>query len=537
MDNDKTKKYQTVKAYHQQTKHYPYRSARSLGYMDWKNQPEPYRWYQGASQLKLPLITEDRELPYDAIYHTTDDSVVPVTISTLSRILSLSMGLSAWKKFGQSQWALRMNPSSGNLHPTECYLILPQLESQPPCVTHYNPYHHHLEMLTPLNIDTTDWLNQNNGFGIVLTTIPWREAWKYGERAFRYCNHDVGHALGAIRIACNLNGWRMTMIPQISSESLNKFLGFDQLQFEDGEPEHCDCLCWIDTKAHAPAQIAQWFQSIKALTYTYQPNCLSCAHVQWDIIDTVEKASRQDANKDMHRYTLSRKPIKTLPTSFTAEAIIKKRRSAQHYDKNNSRTNVKVFCHTLAKTLPRQHAPFDLWPYAPQVHLAIFVHAVDDLPSGLYMFVRNDDHLNLLKDATDTTFLWQQVNDDLPLYLLQPGDFRSKATALSCTQDIAGDSAFSLGMIARFDEVIKDDAAKYPKLFWETGLIGQVLYLEAEAYDLRGTGIGCFFDDEMHAILGIMNTAWQSLYHFTVGKHIDDARLETVDPYIHLKRR
>ena len=63
----------------------------------------------------------------------------------------------------------------------------------------------------------------------------------------------------------------------------------------------------------------------------------------------------------------------------------------------------------------------------------------------------------------------------------------------------------------------------YPRLFWETGLIGQMLYLESEAAGQRGTGIGCFFDDEVHGALGIKDHAWQSLYHFTVGGPVEDA--------------
>jgi uncharacterized membrane protein len=35
----------------------------------------------------------------------------------------------------------------------------------------------------------------------------------------------------------------------------------------------------------------------------------------------------------------------------------------------------------------------------------------------------------------------------------------------------------------------------YPRLFWETGVIGQVLYLEAHAFGISATGIGCYFDD------------------------------------------
>ena len=68
--------------------------------------------------------------------------------------------------------------------------------------------------------------------------------------------------------------------------------------------------------------------------------------------------------------------------------------------------------------------------------------------------------------------------------------------------------------------------------FGETGLIGQVLYLEAEAAGVRATGIGCFFDDPVHRVLGwYPDTQFQSLYHFTVGGAVDDHRLTTLPPY------
>jgi hypothetical protein len=48
---------------------------------------------------------------------------------------------------------------------------------------------------------------------------------------------------------------------------------------------------------------------------------------------------------------------------------------------------------------------------------------------------------------------------------------------------------------------------------------------------VRATGIGCFFDDEMHTLLGVEDHTWQSLYHFTVGRAVDDQRLSTCPPY------
>ena len=63
-------------------------------------------------------------------------------------------------------------------------------------------------------------------------------------------------------------------------------------------------------------------------------------------------------------------------------------------------------------------------------------------------------------------------------------------------QEIASHGCFSLGMIARFDPVLHDKGEwMYPRLFWETGVLGQVLYLEAHAVGISATGIGCYFDD------------------------------------------
>ncbi|MFT5287905.1 MAG: hypothetical protein ACI8TQ_004093, partial [Planctomycetota bacterium] len=91
---------------------------------------------------------------------------------------------------------------------------------------------------------------------------------------------------------------------------------------------------------------------------------------------------------------------------------------------------------------------------------------------------------------------------------------------------------FSLGMIADFERSIEEHGASfYPRLFWEAGALGQRLYLEPETTGLRGTGIGCFFDDPVHSVLGLNGHAFQSLYHFTVGKAIEDERLTTLPAY------
>ena len=107
---------------------------------------------------------------------------------------------------------------------------------------------------------------------------------------------------------------------------------------------------------------------------------------------------------------------------------------------------------------------------------------------------------------------------------------RALAARLSCDQEIAADGFFSLGMLAELDESLQTFGPSfYRHLFWETGVVGQTLYLAAEAWGARATGIGCFYDDPVHQVLGLHGHAFQSLYHFTVGIPVEDARL-TTDP-------
>ena len=133
---------------------------------------------------------------------------------------------------------------------------------------------------------------------------------------------------------------------------------------------------------------------------------------------------------------------------------------------------------------PERPMPWDVWPYDPAIHLLIFVHRVDGLTPGLYCFVRNYKKVAFVQQAMNPELNWTIAPgcpEGLPLYWLLEGDARKIAAQVSCHQDIAGDSAFSLGMLAEFEGTLRERGAWwYPRMFWEAGLLGQVLYLEAE---------------------------------------------------------
>ena len=573
-----------VIGYHIRTKHHYNRYARSLGFLDWVNQPDPFRRFEGAELFSLPLLGPDEEPTspsYTSIYKSETIPCRPVTVRTISRFFEFALALSAWKKAGQSEWALRSNPSSGNLHPTEGYVVLPQIDGLDlkQGLYHYAPKEHGLELRAEFPAGELARLMApfpQNAFLFGLTSVHWREAWKYGERAFRYCNHDVGHAIGTARIAAATLGWSMALVDGTDQGAVAQLLGTSRVEdFGEAEPEHPDCLAvvWPSTNVipathslrggHEASVVKPEGSDIPLFldpaivrdltdgSWHGKANRLSHDHgVHWAIIDEVAEATWKHASDQskVQRPSSRSTPHLLSPTSpgTPAGQIIRQRRSAVAFDGKTS-VSISTFFQMMERVMPcsdrsqlHRPMPWNGWCYDPAIHLMLFVHRVDGLKPGLYFLVRDLKKLAMIQNALNPQLVWTSAPgcpDDLPLYWLLEGDAKELAAQVSCRQDIAGDSAFSLGMLAEFEGSLRERGAWwYPRLFWEAGLLGQVLYLEAEAAGVRATGIGCFFDDPVHEIVGVNTLALQSLYHFTVGGPVEDGRLLTLPPYGHLKR-
>ena len=202
----------------------------------------------------------------------------------------------------------------------------------------------------------------------------------------------------------------------------------------------------------------------------------------------------------------------------------------------STRMSRDAFYRLLERTLAVPgRVPFSVLSWKPYLHLALLVHRVDGLPPGLYLLVRDPAQHGRLERAITRADPWRKppaCPDSLPLFCLRQGDTRDAARAIACHQEIASDGCFSLAMLAEFRAPLERYGAwMYPRLYWEAGMIGQLLYLEAEAAGLRATGIGCYFDDPMHELLGLQGYDFQDLYHFTVGGAVDDVRLTTLPAY------
>ncbi|KAL5230686.1 hypothetical protein ABZP36_029462 [Zizania latifolia] len=561
--------------YHCRTKHSLTSGyARGPGRLDWANQPNPFLRFSPPSSLILlpnpPPVGAG--IPYPSLFHSPPPPPQPLSVESLSALLFHSLALSAWKSAGVSTWSLRVNPSSGNLHPTEAHLLFEHpLEPGRLVVSHYAPRDHLLEVRSAAPVgDRSALLPPPATAVLALSSIFWRESWKYGERALRYCNHDVGHALAAVALATAALGWDARLLDGLSDEDLGCLVGVgkgapappeglpDKMVRGETpwvERQHPDCAVLLFPSGSEPevdyGAMSAALRGFEGLEWVGKANSLSKDHVVWNVIYHTAEAVKKHGPAPGERFSVSpwqRSAALSdgLYKELTMQEVVRCRRSAVDMDGVHVMrrdTFYQILLHCLPsggvspgeRQGPQSTLPFRVLPWDAEVHAALFVHRVSGLPSGLYFLVRNEEHFDTLRSAMRQDFEWARPEgcpDGLPLYRLMKGDCQRLAMQISCFQDIASHGCFSLGMIARFEPVLREKGEwMYPRLFWETGVLGQVLYLEAHAIGISATGIGCYFDDAVHEALGLKDLEFQSLYHFTVGAPVHDKRIMSLPAY------
>src|SRR4051794_35736574 len=319
-------------AYHERTKHHLHRYARGPGHLDWATQPDPFRTYAGAPATDLPLLADALPVSYGELY--VPGRVVPrrLDVNSLAILFELSLGLSAWKEYQGSRWALRCNPSSGNLHPTEGYLVVPPCPGLDAGVYHYVSRDHCLEHRCALDARACTRLFGSlpaGAFLVGLSSVLWREAWKYGERAYRYCQHDAGHAVAALRYAAGCLGWSALLLDGPGDEEVAALLGLDRDESFAGldllDREHPDCLLLVGPPPLA--QVRPDTEAVAGLTWAGKANPLSPRHVRWEVIDVVAAAARKPLTEPSPSLPpASLPPLPTLSPTPSA-TLIRQRRS------------------------------------------------------------------------------------------------------------------------------------------------------------------------------------------------------------------
>lgn len=510
-----------IHAYHQRTKHRLDRYAAGPGSLDWDAQPDPFRRWQGTRCYELTRALPETGIAWADLQAARESA--PFEIDRLGQFLRLSAAITAWKQYGPSRWSLRAHPSSGNLHPTETWVIAYWVDGIADGLYHYQASDHSLEWRAS-TVNSPD----SPGLWLGFSSIAWREAWKYGERAFRYCQLDMGHVLAAMAYAAAVFGWRPRLV-NLSPEDTAHSLGLDRKEdFAGVEAEDAEVIIAMHGVGEASLPPLEWDE------WSGVPSLLDPRPMyQWPVIDEVMLATRGALPQQNYA---DRQPGPACPSTSTrpVEEVLLKRRSAQAFDGRSLLPNA-VFRRILAALLPGGSPVWEMWTLAPRVHPVLLVHRVEDVAPGLYALPRSADALASLRAAMRAELQWTELEEEresgLPLYRLLNAKAERTARTVSCHQDIASHSAFTIMFVAEFSAPIESNPAAWRHLHWEAGMLGHCATLEAEAAGWRGTGIGCFFDDADHEILGLGDTRYQVIYHYAIGMPVDDPRLSTLPAY------
>jgi SagB-type dehydrogenase family enzyme len=492
-------------AYHHATKH-TYQSVRwNAHFLDWKNQPNPFRSYEGAPRITLP---PDPGFPdtgtFAAIAALEEGAVkacgsesggreeIQMDLMWLSRLLWHSMAISAWKKVpgSENRYSLRVNPSSGNLHPTETYVALRGFRDIEDGLYHYRADCHALELRSPgaatqqlARALRIPWAEESQ-IVVGLTSIFWREAWKYRDRAYRYCCHDLGHALMSLLLAARAVGLRGGAITHFADARLARALGVN-----GGDEAPMAFLAFPSKGSAGPAELASG-QEFLGL-----PNDLSAQETPYELL------------LEMHRATIlpdSAGPPPAFPgaespgaPSFDAPlgAVVRRRRSALDFDARTppmERKDLEQLLDFATRDWPADWrgafhgSALESNKATDFVTLYLYVHRVRDCESGVYRWDRASCRL-------------QQ---------LHKGNVERVAAYLSLEQALAGNSCFTISMIADLARAAHRFGNRgYRYVHFEAGAIGQRLYVGAEALNWNATGIGAFYDDDVHRYLGFLEEA------------------------------
>jgi len=532
--------------YHSVSSHHsPTKFARG-GAMDWEHLPAKFLRFQGTPMLDL----EDFSEPGKASRARSSSNASP---SWLAQVLQEAFGLTAWRGQGGGQWALRANASSGALQPCEAYVLASE-DAVPEwngggALFHYNPFWHALEVLCELPASLWASIEGQLPCGsalIAVTTIYWRNAWKYGDPGFRYTHQDVGHYIGALGFACAAEGARVALLEGLADDDIACLLGLRPgAPADDEQPQALLAVApagagEIDARGfRAPWPLPVPFRN-RAGCALRTGSHLSRANIQGH--RACHKAFPLPPASPLWRSEPLRRPPVPCGNPEELQHCIRIRRSVRDYKVGRPLPLAHLWS-VLRMTLPSS-APFDALPFSKPLvpMLLVFIHRVEGLAPGLYALCRDPSARPGWLRECAPQYEWQVVEAakaaEIPLFRLQaPRDTRSMAESLSCGQDWAANGCAAFAILSEYAPLLREAGSwLYRRSHWEAGMIGQALYLGAESVGCGGTAMGCFFGPWTHKLLGIDGERLQDLEHFAFGHPLERERSRPTRPYAHLAR-
>src|SRR6202521_4353419 len=492
--------------YHEATKH-SYTSVRTNPhFLDFSNQPLPFKVYTSVEPAHMP--TEVRQTGVAALSaiagsvpaHTPVQTNTAPDFEAVAQLLFLSAGITRQRKYSGGEIYFRAAACTGALYEVELYLVCGDLANLQAGVYHFAPAEFGLRQLRAG--DYRSVLVEAAGgeaaiahapLTIVCTCTYWRNAWKYQARTYRHFGWDNGTLLANLLAVAAALGLPAKVVCGFVDATVNRLLDVDsqrEVAFSLVALGHDSGL---SAQSAPPSQTApQVLADVSPLGFETVP--LSRDEIDYPLMREMHAASSLNSAEEVAawrgRTPLDPTRIASLPPPAgpiiqltplsdaemprdPIEQVILRRGSSRQFARTPiSLTQLSTMLDRATRGIP---ADF-LNPFGSQLnHLYLLVHAVEGLESGAYVFHRDHRVLECLK----------------------PGNFRDQAGYLGLEQQLPADAAVDIFFLADLRPIFDRFGNRgYRGVQLEAGILGGKLYLAAYAERLGATGL-TFYDDDV----------------------------------------
>lgn len=474
--------------YHNRTKHSPLSVRSNRHYLDWENQPLPFKIYSTLDPISLPQDLSPSSAPALRAISATSvarEKVCIPDLKTLARIFHFSAGITKRRKYPGGEILFRAASCTGALYHIELYLVCGPLPDLEPGAYHFGAHDFALRRLR--SGDYREILFRASAGEPAITEAPaviictgtfWRNAWKYQARSYRHSYWDNGTMFGNLLGITAAHGVPTRLVGGFVDAQLNQLLD-------------------LDTEREVAL-------NLMALGYTIEQSVPRAPEMRPLALETVPSSKREldyPAIRAMHQASCLTSeaevaswrgpapaavppepsgPLFPLqPLSDDAipdepiEKVILRRGSTREFAREAiSFAELSTMLYRATRGIP---ADF-LDPTGATLNdLYLIVHAVESLPSGAYVYHPNRVALELLKE----------------------GNFRQEAGFLGLAQDLPADASVDIFFLADLKPVLARFGNRgYRVAQLEAGILGGKFYLAAYAQGLGATGL-TFYDDEV----------------------------------------
>ena len=507
-------------AYHEATKHSEQSLRANRHFLDFANQPLPFKIYRDLEPVALVPDAPGRDAPaLEAIAapargpRTEAGADVAPSLATLSRVLHLSAGITKRRRHPGGEVYFRAYPNTGALHHIDLYLVTRELPDLPAGVYHFGPHDFALRRLR-----AGDWrgvLVEASGGDPDLAHAPvllasastyWRNAWKYQARAYRHCFWDAGTLHANLLAIAEAEGLEPRVVLGFTDRPVEALLGLDPTR------EGALTLVSLGRSHRAPPAPGR-LSKLELATER-----LSRSEVDYPGIREMHAASSL-ADGDEARAWGGPTPVRDPPPASAAlralrprpepdwpreslASVIRRRGSTRAFDRSRAITFEELS--TVLECVTRGvSADFLDPPGSSLLDLYLIVSAVEGLSPGTYRYRRSERALELLRE----------------------GDHRRAAGRLGLMQELPADAAVNVYALAPLPPVLERYGNRgYRAAQLEGGITGGRIYLAAYAQRFGATGL-TFLDDEVTEFFS-PSAAGRSVMFLVALGHPDRDRLK-----------